>query len=142
MTRHFSTFLVICFTLFTLANVAPASAQTESVILDFQYNTTTGAYPLGALASGEDGTLYGTTSVGVDCGTVFKLTPPATPGGAWKYNLLYSFTGVEDGASPTGSVLLGKAGIIAGTTQTGGGSGYASTGVVNELTRREEPGSP
>jgi uncharacterized repeat protein (TIGR03803 family) len=142
MTRHFSTFFAVCVTLFTLANVVPTSAQTESVIVEFQYNTTTGAYPLGALAPGENGTLFGTTSVGVDCGTVFKLTPPVAQGGAWKYNLLYSFTCVEDGASPTGSLLLGKAGKIYGTTQNGSGSGYDSTGVVYELTPPEEPGSP
>jgi uncharacterized repeat protein (TIGR03803 family) len=142
MTRHFSTFFAVCVTLFTLANVVPTSAQTESVIVEFQYNTTTGAYPLGALAPGENGTLFGTTSVGVDCGTVFKLTPPVAQGGAWKYNLLYSFTCVEDGASPTGSLLLGKASKIYGTTQNGSGSGYDSTGVVYELTPPEEPGSP
>jgi len=84
MTRQASSLfagkLFACVALFTLASVVPASAQTESDILDFQCNTTTGAYPLGALASGGDGTLYGTTSVGVDCGTVFKLTPQLPKG--------------------------------------------------------------
>jgi uncharacterized repeat protein (TIGR03803 family) len=139
MTRHFLKFFVACIALFSLANVVPMSAQTESVIFEFQDNTTSGEYPVGALTPGADGTLYGTTYSGVDCGTVFKLTPEA---GAWKYSLLYSFPCVEDGASPTGSLLLGKTGKIYGTTQNGSGSGYDSTGVVYEVAPPAEPGSP
>jgi hypothetical protein len=53
------------------------------------------------------GNLYGTTSVGgggncyfgVDhgCGAVFKLAPPALPGGAWTETTLYTFTGSVTG---------------------------------------------
>ena len=137
MTRHLSTFLVICVTLFALANVGPATAQTESVLVEFQDNATTGRYPIGALASGENGTLYGTTAAGFSGGTVFKLTPK---GGAWKYDLLYSFRDANEGSLPSGNLVLGRTGKIYGTTQ--GANESDSTGVVYELTPPAKPGSP
>ena len=56
----------------------------ETVLYNFQQGSD-GAFPMGGLAVGRDGALYGTASLGGDfdsdsciaagCGTVFKLTP-------------------------------------------------------------------
>jgi hypothetical protein len=53
------------------------------------------------------------------CGTVFKLTPPAS-GELWTETLLHSFTGESDGGSPWGGLLLGKNGAVYGTAEIGG----------------------
>jgi uncharacterized protein YceK len=60
------------------------------------------------------------TCPGPGCGSVFKLTPPASGKGAWKKTVIYRFTGGADGALPQGSLAIGEAGVIYGTTQTGG----------------------
>lgn len=75
------------------------------------------------LAIGEGGVLYGTTRSGgmYDQGTVFSLTPPASPGGSWTYNLLYGFQGGSDGASesPYSRLTIGSGGVLYGATSYG-----------------------
>jgi uncharacterized repeat protein (TIGR03803 family) len=84
-----------------------------------------GANPAGPLVFDSQGALYGTTVAGglANAGTVFQLTPPSAPGGAWTESLLYSFAGTTDGASPTGGLLLGAHGQLYGTTSGGGAYG-------------------
>lgn len=63
---------------------------------------------------------YGATG----CGTVFELTPPATPGGAWTETILYSFTGQNGGGSTPGPLTLGPTGtVLYGPTSGGGTAG-------------------
>jgi len=76
------------------------------------------------------GNLYGTASIGgrSGAGTVFKLSPTG------KITTLYSFTGRADGASPTGGVILDRAGNLYGTADQGGNScGNLSCGTVFRL---------
>lgn len=70
------------------------------------------------------GALYGSTYMGgaSNLGAVFKLTPPATSGGAWTEAVLYSFKGGTDGKDALGSVIIGKNGVLYGATQLGGSS--------------------
>ena len=85
-----------------------------------------GGYPLGGLiASGN--LLFGTTGVGgtFGYGTVFKLDK--TTG---TETVLYSFTGGADGRSPLTGVVHDAAGILYGTTESGGAFHY---GVVFEV---------
>lgn len=80
--------------------------------------------PQGGLLMDKAGNLYGTTiSGGVSpcsahgnpyCGTVFKLPKKG------KLSLLYSFKGGADGAAPSGSLIMDKAGNLYGTTFAGG----------------------
>ncbi len=120
-------------------------------------------YPSAALTVGPGGLLYGTTpdggsgvcatSGGIEfgCGTIFQLTPPATPGGPWAESVIYNFTGLNgDGAYPSASLVLGQNGVLYGTTQFGGGatsacpSSYyalAGCGTVFELTPPAAGGS-
>jgi hypothetical protein len=90
------------------------------------------------------GALYGTTEnggnfsaacvggMGKGCGTVYKLTPPTTPGGAWTETVLYAFTGTTDGAFPLGSVIMDASGALYGTTSAGPGA--SGLGTVFKLT--------
>lgn len=95
-----------------------------------------GAYPqMPLLAIDRHGALYGTTPNGGAhaAGTVFKLTRGA---GQWNEQILYSFTGGNDGSQPIGGVTLDSKGNIYGTTNIGGGSQNCGggCGVVFELT--------
>ena len=113
------------------------TAWTESVIHSFTGSD--GAFPYGQIAVSPAGTLFGTTEGGPynfeTSGTVFELTPPATAGDAWTVNVLYTFPssdGVE-GYYPAYGVVLGKHGVLYGTTMYGGPNGNGTGGVVFAL---------
>jgi uncharacterized repeat protein (TIGR03803 family) len=101
----------------------------ESVLYSFNGGAD-GANPSGTLVRDAAGNLYGTTKAGGSrscssgCGVVFKID---TSG---KKTVLYSFTGGNDGANPSGTLLRDAAGNLYGTTTNGGASGY---GVVFKL---------
>jgi hypothetical protein len=105
------------------------------VLYSFTGQNGDGAYPFGPVVLGKNGVLYGTTEFGGSfgcysfygvsgCGTVFQLTPPATPGGAWTETVLHQFTGQNgDGALPEAPLALGSNGQLYGTTLYGGAGG-------------------
>jgi hypothetical protein len=90
----------------------PAQAA-EAVLYNFM-DSPDGAYPTAGLISDAQGALYGTTSEGgipncgpfapeqTGCGTVFKLTPPASGQTQWTETVLYTFQGGSDGWQPLG----------------------------------------
>jgi len=152
-----------CGTVYELA--APATvggAWTETTIHTFTGRPGDGGGSAATLTVGPGGVLYGTTAYGGSgacttgnsglegCGTIFQLTPPAEPGGAWTDSVLYSFTGINgDGSYPVASVVVGKNGALYGTTQYGGNvtsvcpSSYyvlGGCGIVFELTPPTAPG--
>jgi uncharacterized repeat protein (TIGR03803 family) len=97
-----------------------------------------GGWPYGGIAIGSNGVLYGATTIkGDGFGTVFSLTPPSSPGGAWTLNTIWTFSGGSDGAGPYGGVVIGSGGVLYGTTNSGGNS---SLGVVFSLTPPASPG--
>jgi len=72
---------------------------------------------------------------GNGCGTVFSLTPPATPGASWAKRTLYRFSGPpNDGGRPQAGVLI-SGGLLYGTCSLGGQNtvGFASFGTVFAL---------
>src|ERR1039457_713359 len=88
----------------------------------------TGAFPEAGLVL-NNGALFGTAYTGgSDWGTVFELSQS---GGVWSINQLYAFTGGVDGANPRAGVIFSSRGVIFGTTEQGGASGY---GTVFSLT--------
>lgn len=97
---------------------------TETVLHDFSYGT--GYYPFDGLIFDAAGNLYGTTQGGgtYDAGTVFRLAPMAK--GAWTYTVLYSFTGGNDGAYPSSSLIFDSAGNLYGTAGNGGAYGVGT----------------
>lgn len=87
-----------------------------------------GAQPLGSLLRDHSGNLYGTASQdGVknqqtsNNGTVFRLSPPSSPDGAWQRTVVHAFTGGNngDGSLPAANLLFVD-GVLYGTTVAGG----------------------
>jgi hypothetical protein len=113
-------------TVFKLTPPGPGQTHwTETVLYRFQGGAD-GAYPMGPLTLDASGAIHGTTSRGgggscvQGCGTVFKLTAPATAGATWHKTTLRAFSGGFDGAIPKGRLLLGGGGSLFGTTYIGG----------------------
>jgi uncharacterized repeat protein (TIGR03803 family) len=122
-----------CGTVFSLAPPAsPGGAWTENTLYTFTGGSD-GGFPSGVVV-GEDGVLYGTTADVPTSSTVFSLTPPASPGGAWTLTTLYSFA--EGYSQPTG-VVIGKGGVLYGTTVLGGTDSF---GTVFSLSPPASPG--
>jgi uncharacterized repeat protein (TIGR03803 family) len=124
-----------CGTVFSLTPPAtPGGAWTETVLHDFAFTGGDGAVPEAGVVIGTSGVLYGTTAYGgaSDAGTVFSLTPPASPGGAWTETVLHDFTGGSDGRYPEAGVAMGKSGGLFGTTDLGG-AGTCNCGTVFAL---------
>lgn len=92
-----------------------------------------GAYPVAGVILDPAGNIYGATTSGGAShgGTVFELSPS---NGSWAFNLLYSFTGPENGlqvVGPVGNLIMDSAGNLYGTTFSDGEFGY---GAVFKLT--------
>jgi uncharacterized repeat protein (TIGR03803 family) len=116
-------------------SVAPPAAAgdpwTETVLYSFS-GKGDGSFPIGGLVADKTGRLFGAAEYGgppnsacSTCGTVFVLKPPTT--GAWTIGVLHDFQGGTDSQQPLGPVLLGKGGVVYGTTvgaTTTGGSVY------------------
>jgi uncharacterized repeat protein (TIGR03803 family) len=113
-----------CGTVFSLIPPAsPGSSWTEHTLHDYPKlgNGELTYTPSSLVVSPRSGVLYGTTVFGGfwGDGTVFSLTPPESPGGAWTYTVLHEFNS-SDGA---GACCLAEAdGVLYGATQFGGAS--------------------
>ena len=124
-----------CGTVFKL--VPRGSGWLFSSIYKFQ-DSPDGSSPEGALVVTQDGALIGTTvSGGYGDGTVFKLTPPATPchnaSCPWTETVIYCFSG-SDGLAPKAGLVLDPDGNLYGTTMSGGsGSCYYGCGTAYKL---------
>jgi len=99
-----------------------------------------GVQPNGQLVIDSSGNVYGVTAFGgsnpcngggIGCGTVFKLTPPAAPGGTWTETILHNFTG-DDGWDAQGGLTLDSRGHLYGVCFLGGTS--SNSGTLFEVT--------
>jgi|HubBroStandDraft_1064217.scaffolds.fasta_scaffold00750_14 uncharacterized repeat protein (TIGR03803 family) len=117
---------------------SPEGTWTETVPYTFPGGSD-GQTPVGSLAIGDGGVLYGTTRFGGisadgGYGVVFSLTPPSSPGGLWIETVLHTFDNDRSGAYPTMGVVIGKGGVLYGATQYGGTGDCGTCGIVFSLT--------
>ncbi len=109
----------------TVIELVPGANNTFTPQVILQFNGTNGSDPNSDLVLGPKGALAGTTVYGgtSNQGTVFLLTPPATPGGTWTPRVLHSFTDGADGGQPYGGLtsdLSDPQHTLYGTTYVGG----------------------
>jgi uncharacterized repeat protein (TIGR03803 family) len=130
-----------CGTVFKLS--ASDGGWNKTTLYQFLGGTTDAEDPVDALVFDSNGNLYGTAlgggvdggnNCGIGCGSVFELSPTS---GGWRESVLYFFTEKRgDGAIPSGSLVLDKAGNLYGTTSTGGQQSFEcgiGCGTVFEL---------
>jgi uncharacterized repeat protein (TIGR03803 family) len=117
----------------------PGDSWSEINIYNFKGGSD-GFTPMSSLTV-RSGVFYGTTAGGgaFENGTVYSLTPPATPDSPWTKTVLYSFLGGSDGGGPEGGVVFGNGGKLYGTTYAGAAE---AMGTVFELTPPAAPGDP
>ncbi len=111
--------------------LAPPRAQgewNESSLYAFECGTD-GAFPQSGLIFDATGNLYG-VSLGAfsNYSNVFELSP--TKGGGWSESVVYAFSQLANGYTPTVGPILGGNGSLYGTTEQGGKS---DEGAVFEL---------
>jgi uncharacterized repeat protein (TIGR03803 family) len=132
---RFVFYALLAATAFICAGAAiPAQAQVkETVLWSFSGGIDGSSPDTGVIADGR-GALYGTTGfggtfsascVGVGCGTVFKLMPPADGQTAWTKTLLASFSGGADGDEPFGVLFASNEASSPKKTLYGTTSGFA-----------------
>jgi uncharacterized repeat protein (TIGR03803 family) len=114
------------------------AAWTETVLHEFSGKD--GSGPAGDLIFDASGALYGTTPSGgeFDHGAVFRMTPPARPGGAWAETVVHSFTALEDGNDPGPHLSIDRAGRLYGVVQFNS----LGAGAVFQLQPPTVPGDP
>ena len=104
-----------------------------AILHSFRSVVSDGYRPLAGLIEGNDGALYGTTSVDDDGdstkgGTVFKVNKDGTG-----YAILYRFSRTGgDGAYPQASLTEGNDGALHGMTYKGGSAGKGTLFKVNK----------
>ena len=120
----------------TLAAQAPPTLTTLHSFVE-----SSGANSASSLVSDPTGALYGTTGAGgkFNQGTVFQLKPPASPGKAWTYSVLYDFPGTVLGGHPGTGVVFGSGGVLYGVTANGGAFG---SGTIFQLAPPAIAGAP
>jgi uncharacterized repeat protein (TIGR03803 family) len=118
---------------------SPGGVWTETTLYAFSSAVGDPQNPVAGVVLGKNGVLYGTVQYAgtsqncsiiengyYGCGAVYSLTPPASLGGAWTEQTLYTFQGGTDGAVPLAGLTIGKNGELYGTTYAGG-TGSACT---------------
>jgi uncharacterized repeat protein (TIGR03803 family) len=111
----------------------PSGSPNFQVLYTFQ-DGTDGGNPFAGLTADSSGNLYGTTSSGGSgYGTAFELKNAAH---GYKYVVLHTFAGGNDGANPYARLILGTGGKLYGTTVNGGSGG---AGTVFELLPGKTP---
>ena len=112
-----------CGTVFELTH--STGSWIESILHVFG-QTGDGDEPYGGVIFDQAGNLYGTASSGGahHQGAVYELT---NSGSGWTEQLLYSFTGGNDGAFPFSGLTIDAAGNLYGNTCCAGSNGYSGT---------------
>jgi uncharacterized repeat protein (TIGR03803 family) len=101
-----------CGTIFELSHAN--GGWSETVLYNFPCGGD-GMYPADSLIFDQAGNLYGTISGNFgNYGNVFELVHHSD--GSWSFEVLYNFTGGDDGANPMAGLVFDAAGNLYGTT--------------------------
>ena len=109
-----------------------AAGWTETLLHKFGAVNGSGETPSSGVIIDKQGNLYGETAGGGNSGngTIYELKHTSA---GWKYTLLYSFAGGNDGTYPSSGLTFDAQEDLYGTTMSGGGA--AGIGTVFELAR-------
>src|SRR5581483_4635346 len=130
-------FITLVVLFLSLSIIQPLALAQSFTVLHAFTGGGDGAEPYSGLTIDRGGNLYG-TALGGGCGygTVFKI---AHKNGAWIFNPIYCFTGVNDGNAPVARVVFGPDGSLYGTTQFGGGNGCSGSSGCGTVFRLRPP---
>jgi uncharacterized repeat protein (TIGR03803 family) len=110
------------------------SSWTEKVLYSFT-DGADGGYPQTGFVRDSTGNLYSTAGAGnmskcagYGCGVVYEIVS-----GTAAEKVLYSFTGLNDGANSYGGLILNSSGDLFGTAENAGQGGY---GIVYEMSNQ------
>jgi uncharacterized repeat protein (TIGR03803 family) len=93
---------------------------TQTILYSFRGEEDAGA-PYSELIADDAGNLYGTASASaVNAGVAFELSPSKS---GWKYQVLHTFTGGDDGGQPVAALTFDKSGNLFGATESFGKNG-------------------
>lgn len=133
-----------------LFELTPPAVQggnwSETVLYTFPGYPGDGEQPVGSLVFDARGDIYGVSESGgaYGDGTVFQLSPPAYPNGAWTEALLYSFVAQPEVTGLPNGVVFGADGALYGTTMVGPTAAskncYDGCGAVFQLSPPAQPG--
>jgi uncharacterized repeat protein (TIGR03803 family) len=106
---------------FKLTPPVPPSTQWSFAKI-YAFAQSTAGQPYAAPVFDSAGALIGAALSGGanNAGTIYKLTPPTSPGGQWTGAALYNFAGGADGLNPASTLVIDSGGAIYGATQSGG----------------------
>jgi uncharacterized repeat protein (TIGR03803 family) len=110
---------------------------TETAIHSFT-GPADGSNPLAGPIIGKSGNLYGVLQQGPGThydGAVYEMKAPSTQAGGWTEHVLYNFKGGNDGAEPSGRLILDWKGNLDGVTRLGSPS---NQGTVFQLTLQND----
>ena len=97
----------------------------ETDLYDFSRRSD-GGNSQAAVVFDTQGNMYGTApNGGTGYGVVFEMTPS---NGKWVYQVIYTFTGGQDGAFPVAPLFVDAAGNLYGTAESGGPPGCGDYG--------------
>ncbi len=105
-----------CGTIFALTPPAAAGQKWSFKLLYDFPNMQAGCGPVGPLALGAAGQLYGAAGGGQSHdGVVFELVPPASEDAAWQFQTLHAFTYQGPATTGPGAPVIGANGVLYGT---------------------------
>ncbi len=129
--------VVGCGTVYELSPPSSPSGQwTQTELYNFPPAGNDALNPIGRLVLDVSGNLYGVSLAGgePDSGTIYELSPPSQPGGAWTETTLCAFGFSCDGIAPQGGLTIDDLGNLYGATMLGGNF---DAGVAFEMTQTQ-----
>ena len=140
-TSRISSAVAMKLVLTVLMGCVAAAGQTLTTLYNFGSSPQDGADPLAGVVFDQAGNLVGAAAIGSGPvrGTIFQLSPPATPGSPWTEATLKRFRNNPDGAFPECRLIVTSTGELIGTAFGGGAN---NAGIAFAVLPPAVPGDP